>query len=128
MAKFDGEINSYIATSSAMSRYRFVKEVTDGRDSKCAVAAATNKPIGIATESVAEGLDVPVCETGHGLLEVNGNSVNIAIGDPLKPTTGGVGVKAATDGDFYGAIAKEAATTDGAIIRVSIERGHFAAA
>lgn len=57
---------------------------------------------------------------GKALLTVNGNSVNIAVGDPLKSAANGIGVKAATDKDRALAIAEEAATTDGALIMVSI--------
>lgn len=122
-----GEVNSYVA-AAALTKFRFVKETTTGREATCNVAAAAAKPIGIVTEDVASGGDAPVIESGIFALEVNGQSVNIAVGDPIKPTTGGVGVKAATEGDYFGAVAKEAASTDGAIIKVSVERGYLATA
>jgi hypothetical protein len=124
--KFQGEINSYVAGGGNIGRYRFVKETTSALDSTAAIATAGEKPIGVSVEDADQGRTMPVCEEGFGLLVVNGNSVNIAIGDPLKPATGGAGVKAATEGDYYGAVAKEAATADGVIIKVRIERGYLA--
>jgi len=49
---------------------------------------------------------------------VNGNSVNIAVGDPLKSDSNGLLVKAATDKDRVVAIALQAATADGIYIDV----------
>ena len=73
---------------------------------------------GICEATVDDDDAVPVAILGPTFLEVNGNSVNIGIGDGLKPTTDGVGVKAATDKDIISAMALDVATADGIQIPV----------
>jgi hypothetical protein len=58
---------------------------------------------------------------GTSALKVDGTTP-ISVGDFIKPSTGGKGVKASA-GDTYSAIALEASSADGDIIEVIAERG-----
>ena len=80
------------------------------------------EPHGIIGDDASDsGTCVPLHTSGRGYLTVNGNSVNIAPGDKLGPGTAtGIGVKVTADKKAFGAIALEAASTDGAVIEVLI--------
>ena len=110
------------SAAGAVSIYRFVAlDATSGTDSLVVKAAgASDAPIGISQQAATEAGQTIGFLVGNGgginLLEVNGASTNIAAGDYLEPTTGGIGVK--TDGGTVYALALESATTDGRIIKV----------
>jgi len=76
----------------------------------------------IAEDYASGDSRVTLYSEGEGLAKVNGNSVNIAAGDWLKTTAGGVLIKAATDKDRVVAQALEASTADGDLIRVLLTR------
>lgn len=103
-----------------------MQDSTNGvRNVKLATAGA--KILGITTAKTASTNDnVSVAQAGQTYLIVNGNSDNIAAQDYIKSTTAGIGIKTTTDTDEYGAVALEAATTDGALILVDIKRGTLA--
>lgn len=118
------DVWSATASAAIEKAYRFVKQTTTQEENyKVAPADSGEEVLGISIARAAMGEPVGVALSSIGALEVNGASVNIAAGDKLKPATGGVGVKAADDGDAWGAIALEPATTDGAVIRVHIRHG-----
>jgi len=96
-------------------------------DGDAEIATATSGFAGICTDTAADNVQTGLKVYGIYRLAVNGNSVNIAAMDPLKPTTGGLGVKAATDKDKYSAIALEASTTDGDNIPVVLAHGFVSA-
>ena len=119
-SEFTGRGLGIVATA-AISAYRFVEFNNTGANlTGAAAAAATDLPGGIAPEAIAQGASGSVFVDGIGFLEVDGSGTAIATNDFIKATTGGKGVKATTDGEFYGAIALEPASTDGKIIRVRI--------
>lgn len=91
------------------------------------VATATSGFAGIIVESAADNKPTSLKMGGIFRLKVNGDSVNIAAMDPLKPLAGGLGEKAATDKDKYSAIAMEASTTDADYILVCIDHGFVSA-
>lgn len=103
-----------------------MQDSTNGvRNVKLATAGA--KILGITTAKTASTNDnVSVAQAGQTYLIVNGNSDNLAAQDYIKSTTAGIGIKTTTDTDEYGAVALEAATTDGALILVDIKRGTLA--
>jgi hypothetical protein len=108
--------------NSAVTEYTFAMIAANGD-----ITTATSGFAGIVVETAADNVLTSIKLDGIFRLKVNGNSVNIAAGDPLKPTTGGLGVKAATDKDQYSAIALEAATTDATWIAVVLAHGFVSA-
>lgn len=82
---------------------------------------------GISLDAAASGQPIGVAYGGTGLAIVDADSVNVAVGDPLKAGTDGKLVKAATDKDRYVAIAQQVATTDGAVVKVIISSGYIGA-
>jgi len=90
----------------------------------CALAATADSDIALGVTldaTTADDTPIPIRMNGIALVECNGNSVNIAIGDRIVPTTAGVGIKAtAADGTEAWAvgIALEPCTVDGALIEV----------
>ena len=113
-------LNGIIAgrANGAVVEYTFGNIVANGD-----ITEATSGFCGIIVESGANNAPTSLKTSGIFRLKVNGQSVNIASGDPIKPTTGGLGVKAATTKDLYSAIAMEAATTDATWIVVRLESG-----
>ena len=113
--------NSIIAgqANSAVTEYTF-----GSYDGDREIATATSGLAGIIVETAADNAQTSLKMGGFFRLKVNGNSVNIAALDPLKPTTGGLGVDADTDKDAFSAIAMEAATTDATYICVYIDHGY----
>lgn len=102
-----------------------VTEFTFGLiDAAADIATATSGLAGIIVETAADNKPTSLKMGGFFCLNVNGNSANIAEGDPLKPTTGGLGIKADTDKDAFSAIACEASTTDDDYITVYIDHGY----
>lgn len=113
---------SYAAEATiAAARFVVHGSAADG----CTTPAGANAipVIGISRDSATSGQQVIVDRGGNVDLTVNGASVNIAAGDPIKVgTTTGIGVKAATDKDHAHAVANEAATADGVLISVRLVR------
>lgn len=88
------------------------------------IATSGGKILGITGAKTATTNDnVPVVQGGQTHLIVNANSPNISAGDRLKSGGSGIGVGSVADDEEYGAVALEAATADGALILVDIERG-----
>lgn len=111
-------LSGSFTADNAIAAYVFVKLTATGCDTTTSAG-----PIGVTAEAVASGGNATIFHEGEAYLIVNGNSVNIAAGDYLKATTAGYGVKSASDGDEFGAIALEPATTDAKLIRVLLKRG-----
>lgn len=114
-------------STAAIADARFVIQATTSTaalHSVTAASASTSPTLGISMNAADdESQNVGVRIDGIATLEVNGASSNIAVNDPLVPTTGGVGIKASASGEtaqWIGAIALEPATTDGALITVKI--------
>lgn len=108
--------------NAAVTEFLFGSYDADGE-----IATATSGFAGIVAESAADNKQTSLKMGGFFRLKVNGNSNNIAFGDPLKPTTGGLGIIASTDKDKWSAIAMEAATADGVWILVYIDHGFVSA-
>lgn len=66
----------------------------------------------------AEGEEAEIATRGTSLLRVDGNSVNIAAGDPLGSNSSYHGAKVTVDKDQYFAIALEPSTADDDLIEV----------
>lgn len=113
---------SYAAEATiAANRFVVHGSAADG----CTNPAGANAipVIGVARFGGTSGQQVVIDLAGCVDLTVNGASVNIAAGDPIKVgTTTGIGVKAATDKDHAHAVANEAATADGVLISVRLCR------
>jgi len=111
--------------ANAITGFRAVKQTTTGtEDIIFDVAGASDGAacIGIAIGDAAAGEAAGCAFSGPGMVEVNGNSANIAAGDFLKPGASGILVKASA-GDWYIAQAMEPATADGLCIRAHIQKG-----
>jgi hypothetical protein len=125
-SEFSGHCIEALA-AEALTRYRFVDlaGTTAKEATKASIADSGDNPIGIVGDTVTTGRPVAVFTSGVGRLEVDGSGAAIAAGDYLKPDGGnaGKGIKAATDGNFYGARALEPSTADGDVIRVLIIQG-----
>lgn len=117
-------LNNTIAgqANSAVTEYLFGMI-----DADADIALITSGFGGIVAETAADNKPTSLKMGGFFRLKVNGNSNNIAAGDPLKPTTGGLGIIAATDKDKFSAIACEAATADAMWITVYISHGYVSA-
>ena len=122
---FPNGADIFSATASAdIVEYRIVKQTTTQEENyKVAPAGAGEAPFDIAIQQATTGSPVGVCTSGIGAVEVDGSSVAIAAGDKIKPSAGGIGVKAATAGNVYICEALEPATTAGAVIRVLMRYG-----
>jgi len=113
-----GDLSSY--------QYHFMTLDTDGQVS---LAGATDPICGILQNNPdAENEPASVGFSGFSKLRVDGNSVNIANEDKLAANASGHGAKTTTDLDDFGAIAREASTADGDIIRVEIKTGGLVSA
>src|SRR5262245_54287145 len=111
----EGLGDSYPAAADLSTHQnKFVKLGATGID----VCGAGEAMFGILNNDPNTGLAGAVTHYGIALLVVNGNSVNIAPGDPLESAANGIGVKSTTDKKNVGAIAIDAATADGVIISV----------
>jgi hypothetical protein len=94
---------------------KFVKITSTGID----VCGAGDPIDGILTNNPNTGQAAAVTfQAGVCLLVVNGQSVNIAAGDPLESAANGIGIKSTADKKQVGATAVDPATVDGAIISV----------
>jgi len=76
----------------------------------------------------AENYEAEVATEGTSLLRVDGNSVNIAPGDPLGSNSNYHGAKVTVDKDPYFCIALEASTADNDLIEVKLVGHSFLAA
>lgn len=90
------------------------------------VGAANELTPGIIQNLPASGEQVVLRTAGQSYLMCDGDSVDIAVGDPLDCDASGHGVKQATDKGRYYAIAREALTsaTVTAIV-VDIQSGYL---
>jgi len=117
------QIPDIVAGADLSAKTGYAVGIATGRTATLATTAAAFD--GILTEGGASGAPVSIRAYGLAFAIVNGNSVNIAKGDLLVPTTGGVLIKLDEDtGGFYSCIAREAATTDAARILVLIAPGY----
>lgn len=123
---FDGESVSATA-NEALTAFTFadLAGTTAAENQLASIADTGDAPFGIVSETTASGRDVAIFYSGRGRLKVDGSGTAIAAGDYLKPSgdSDGIGIKAATDEDAWGAIALDPSTADGDIIRVTIARG-----
>jgi len=102
-----------------------VVEFTFGSyDGSGEIATATSGFAGIIVSTAADNALTSLKTGGIFRLWVDAQSTNIAAMDPIKPTTDGHGVKAASDGDQFSAIALEASTTNDDCILVFISHGY----
>lgn len=93
---------------------------------KCSLGAATSDVgLGVLQNKPGSGQEARVRLLGLSKAVVDGLSVPIAIGDFLGLSANGRLVKVATDKRTYFAQAREAATTDAAVITVEIIRPGF---
>jgi hypothetical protein len=87
------------------------------------VDASTGRSHGILqNKPPAAGQGAVIRTSGFSKFKVDGSGTPIAAGDPLKVTTGGVGVKAVADKDPVLAYAAAASTAAGDIIEVMIQK------
>ena len=99
-------------------QYHFVKL---DANNKAALAGAADAIFGILQDKPdAADEEALIAIAGVSKLVVDAATTNIAVGDRLAANASGHGVKTTTEGDDYGAIALESATTDGAIIKVLV--------
>lgn len=90
--------------------------VAGGQQARVNVTGSNNRVIGILQNKPnAAGLGAVVRVSGRSKLVVDGSGTAIAVGSPLKSSSG-VGIVAGTDKDKVGAIALEASTANGDII------------
>lgn len=124
--------DSVTATANeALTAYTFadLAGTTAKEALKASTADSGDAPFGIVAETTASGGEAAIFYSGIGRLTVDGSSTAIAAGDKLKPgaSNDGVGIKAASDTNAYGAIALDPSSASGDIIRVLIERGTISA-
>jgi len=125
---FKGSDIPVVVSDATSSKYRFMQgDTTDTSNVSLVVKAATGEttpPLGISQQpTTAADQPSTMRVYGIGKLTVNGNSINIDIGDQLTPTTGGLGVKVSTTDatpQYVGAIALEPSTADSENILVKI--------
>ena len=110
--------------STDMSSYQY-HFVTAESDEQVALSGTTSVITGIQQDNGgdAENKGVSVAYAGFSLLVVDGNAGAIAVNDKLSADASGHGVKTTTDLDDYGAIAQQASTAAGDIIRVLVVPG-----
>jgi len=103
----------------ANGAYKFV-EIDS---SEIVITGAGEQPAGILVSGVADESYCDVKFSGMFILKVDGSGTAIAVGDYLKSDASGVGVKADTDKDLYGAMALEASAAAGDYILVILTHG-----
>lgn len=115
-------IRGYI-TAANLTKYRFAAHHTTAGQITTPSGEDAKNIAGITRRTTTSGDLGEVVEEGRCYLEVNGNSVNIAVGDSVKcGTSAGIGIKADTDKDPALCTALEAATADNVVIVVRIDR------
>jgi len=120
---------AYLAEGGAIGAALFVVPGTAANQAKLPTGADV-MPIGITYwEVTAAGQTLEVLEDGVCDLLVNAAGTAIAVGDPIAVHgVTGRGKKAAlANTQFVAAVAREAATTDGARISVRIDRAYMPA-
>lgn len=107
------------------SQFTFVIGVAGpagGAQARVGLSGANGRTIGVLqNKPTAAGLGAVVRLSGTTKLKVDGSSVAIVAGDPLKSDASARGVKAATDKDKVGAIAMEPSTAANDIIEAIVE-------
>jgi hypothetical protein len=106
-----------VAADYSADQFTFMKLDTNGRAAQ--TAATTDHPIGILLndpDAIDQEGEIMVAPGRICKLLVDGNSVNIAIGDKLGTTSAGQGYKV-TSAEYH-AVAMEAATADDVVIGV----------
>ena len=97
------------------------------------LASATTVEVGTTDEAVmgilqnapASGEQAVVRTAGQSYLMVDGDSVDVAIMDPLDCDSSGHAVKQATNNGWYGAFAREANTGTAKLLVVDIHNGYL---
>jgi len=121
-----GILDKSYEANADLSTYQFcfVKAVAGpagGVNARLDLAEAGARTVGILqNKPSAAGLAAVGRFLGFSKLKVDGSGTAIAAGDALKPTTGGVGIKVASNNDMVGAIAMEASSASGDIIEVLV--------
>jgi hypothetical protein len=98
------------------------------------LASATTVEVGSTDETVmgilqnapASGGQAVVRTAGQSYLMVDGDSVDVAVMDPLDCDSSGHGVKQATNNGWYGGFAREANTGTSKLIVVDVDPGFLA--
>lgn len=113
---------SYLASGNLSAlQYHFVYLATDEQVTQATASTVIDGILQDDPDAENEGALVGI--EGISKLVVDGNSVNIAVGDKLAANSSGHGVKTATNLDDYGAVAMNASTADGDIIQVRLMPG-----
>lgn len=123
MARRDGVILTYTATSAAIGRFHAVKD--NGSGKVLETAANGDEVLGIAQDSADADEDVDVLIGGVSKAEVDGSGTAINVGDTLMPDSGTAGRLVANGGaagNTHSAMALEKSTAAGDYIEVF----HFA--
>lgn len=111
------------AGTGGVTEYRFGAYV-GGTTKTVTTATSGAYNVGIIAETAAAAAMSSVKMEGSFLLYVDATTA-ISAGDPLKPTTGGAGIKAATTDDIYNAIALEAKASGTGHIEVRLATGEI---
>jgi hypothetical protein len=109
--------DSYEANADLSASNQLIGKIIAGR--KVDIAGA-GEGVGVIVSGTVAGAQTALRRLGKAKLKVNANSPNLVVGGAIKATTGGIGVSAASDKDHVICYADEAATTDGAIITVTL--------
>jgi hypothetical protein len=111
--------------AEALTEYRLGNLEGSGlQNSQISIADTAERVIGVIPQSYASGEAACLIIDGIGLLEVDG-TVAVVPGDYLKPNAAstGIGIKAASNNDHYGAQALEPVASGTKVIRVKIVSG-----
>ena len=86
---------------------------------------AADVPIGILQNKPTAGREAQVRVLGRSRAVSDGSGTAIVVGDPLKTSSGGKVIKAATDKDWAIGRALSASTADGTVIDVLLTGGFY---
>jgi hypothetical protein len=114
-----------LAAGADLSSKQFYTCKQTAADTGGLCSAVTDVAFGILQNEPASGQRALFRVLGTSKAIVDGNAAAIAAGDKLGPNTSGKLVKVTTADRPIAAIAKEAATTDGAIVEVLLTPGAF---
>lgn len=130
-------VQSYVANGN-IAPCRFVKRDNTAAGKVVAATAATDPIVGISDK---DSRNPPYSSLDDGYHAIAGENARvytdgevcwvetgtvttaIAPGDKLTAGSAGTAVRTVTDKDAYGAIAEEAATTSGKLIKVTVRTG-----